>query len=244
MVITKKAIENEIYKEKVSWILTKLNIPVQDISLYILAFIHRSLVNERNDFAPEHNERLEFLWDAVLELVITRELYLHFPEKQEGELTDYRSALVRGKNLASVAKELSFSEYLLLGKWEEKSGWRHKDYILANTVEAFIGAIYLDCGLEIAQKFILDYIYSTLSKILDEKLFKDYKTLLQEFTQAKFDITPHYSVHSEQGPDHEKLFEIWVYLWEKCIGIGIWSSKKKWQESAAENAYNTLTSEI
>jgi len=221
-------------------LLSNLEVPFSNISVYILAFIHRSIVNERNDFAPEHNERLEFLGDAVLELSITKRLYNNFPDKQEWELTDMRSALVRGRNLAEVAKKLNFQEYLFLWKWEEKSWWRENDYILANTVESFIWALYLDLWYEVAWDFIEKYIYSTLDDILDKKLFKDFKTLLQEHSQAIFDITPHYEVLSDSGPDHDKNFSIWVYLKDKLIGEWSGTSKKKWQEKAAENAYLQL----
>lgn len=237
MVITKKATQSELYQEKVWKLLDSLDISYDDITKFILAFIHRSIVNERNDFAPEHNERLEFLWDAVLELVITHRLYLDFPEKQEGEMTDMRSALVRGRNLAEIAKRLSFQEYLFLGKWEEKSGGRENDYILANTLESFIGAIYLDSWYEAARDFIEKHIYSTLEFILENKLFKDFKTLLQEHTQAHNDITPHYEVLDESGPDHNKNYLVWVFLKDKKIWEGSGSSKKKAQEKAAENAY-------
>lgn len=242
MVITKQAVESEKCQEKLRLLLDALNISHNDIKLYVLAFIHRSIVNERNDFAPEHNERLEFLWDAVLELVITHELYLQYPEKQEWELTDMRSALVRGRNLAAVAKEINFPEYLYLWKGEEKSGGRNKDYILANTLESFIGALYLDLGFEAAKAFILKYIYTTLPHILSNKLFKDFKTLLQEYVQAEYDITPHYEVLSESWPDHDKSYEVSVFMWEKQLGVGEWSSKKKWQEDAAKNAYQSLVS--
>lgn len=222
--------------------LEKLEIPYHDITRFILACIHRSIVNERCDFAPEHNERLEFLWDAVLELIITEKLFQDFPKHQEGEMTDMRSALVRGRNLAEVAKRLNLQEYLFLGKWEEKSGGRENDYILANTLEAFIGAIYLENGIEITRTFILTHIYSTLGHIEKQKLLKDYKTLLQEYTQAKNDITPHYEVIDESGPDHDKDFYVGVFLKEKKIGEWHGSSKKKAQESAAQNAYLQLTS--
>ena len=153
-----------------------------------------------------------------------------------------RSALVRGRNLAQVAKQLNFQEYLYLWKGEEKSGGRENDYILANTVESFIGALYLDNGFESAQSFIISYVYNTLPSILENKLFKDFKTLLQEHTQAQRDITPHYDVITESGPDHDKNFLVGVYL--KTEKIGEWSgtSKKKAQESAAENAYQILIS--
>lgn len=242
MVITNKAIESDACKEKLSLLLSKLEIQPNKISLYILAFIHRSIVNERNDFAPQHNERLEFLWDAVLELVITHKLFWDYPEKQEGEMTDMRSALVRGRNLAQVAKHLDFQQYLFLGKGEEKSGGRENDYILANTVESFIWALYLDRGFAVAESFIIENIYCTLPNILKEKLFKDFKTVLQEYTQAEKEITPHYEVIIESGPDHDKNFLVWVYLKKEKIGEGNGTSKKKAQESAAQNAYKTLIS--
>ena len=241
MVITKKAVDSEICKEKINSLLSKLHIEPIDISLYILAFIHRSIVNERNDFAPQHNERLEFLWDAVLELVITHMLFRDYPEKQEWEMTDMRSALVRGRNLAEVAKKLDFQEYLYLGKWEEKSGGRENDYILANTVESFIWALYLDKWFSNAEEFIVNNVYSTLPRILEEKLFKDFKTLLQELTQADRDITPYYEVVSESWPDHDKNFHVWVFLKTEKIWEWTWTSKKKAQESAAENAFKSLT---
>jgi len=228
-------------KKKILWLLNEINLVPKDISLYILAFIHRSIVNERPDYTPEHNERLEFLWDAVLELVITDALYNKFSKKSEWELTDIRSALVRWRNLAEIAKKLNFSEYLFLWKWEEKTWWRENDYILANTLEAFLWAIYLDLWIDIARDFILEYIFSTLEWILENKLTKDFKTIFQEFAQAEFDITPDYKNLLESGPDHNKTFTVWIYLWDKQVGEWIWSSKKKAQEKAAEDAYLKLT---
>lgn len=242
MVITKKVINDEYFKEKYSSLITQMNIDFKNIELYILAFIHRSIVNERPDKAPDHNERLEFLGDAVLELVVTNELYNDFPDKPEWELTDIRSALVRGKNLAKVANDLDFSQYLFLWKWEEKTGWRTNNYILANTVESLIGAIYLDLWIESATDFILNNIYSTLPEILDNNLTKDYKTLFQEHAQAVFEITPDYKVISHSWPDHNKSFEVWAYVWGNVLWIWVWSSKKKAQEDAAKNAYLKLTS--
>ncbi len=242
MVVTKKAVDSEICKKSIETLLWELNISANNIKHYILSFIHRSIVNERNDFAPQHNERLEFLGDAVLELVITSELFVNFPNKQEWEMTDMRSALVRGRNLAQVAKNLNFQEYLYLWKWEEKSWWRDNDYILANTVEAFIWAVYLDAGFQRAKDFILDNIYSTLDDILDKKLFKDFKTLLQEHVQANSEITPHYEVLEDTWPDHDKEFLVWAYIWDKKIWQWRWSSKKKAQEKAAEDAYNSINS--
>lgn len=240
MVVTRKAVDNPKTHEKIQELLWKLSIQAKDIKIFVLAFIHRSIVNERADYTPEHNERLEFLWDAVLELSITQKLYEDFPEKPEGDMTDMRSALVRWRNLAEVARILWFQQYLFLGKGEEKWGWRENDYILANTLEAFLGALYLDNGFEKSRCFILENIYTTLPHILENKLFKDFKTLLQEYTQAEKDITPHYTVLSDSGPDHDKSFSVWVFLDTQEIGRWEGSSKKKAQEKAAENAYKKL----
>jgi len=242
LVVTQRAVDSAICQNSVGQLLEKLEINPNDIKIYVLSFIHRSIVNEKNDFAPEHNERLEFLWDAVLELVITSELFKNFPNKQEGEMTDMRSALVRGRNLAQVAKNLCFQDYLYLWKWEEKSWWRDNDYILANTVESFIGAVYLDLWFERAKQFILKYIYSTLDNILEKKLFKDFKTLLQEHVQANSEVTPHYEVLEDSWPDHDKNFLVWAYIADKKIWEWTGTSKKKAQEKAAENAYLKIIS--
>lgn len=241
MVIVKKAIESEAQIQKISKLLENLEIKYKNPSFYILAFIHRSIVNEKPDFTPEHNERLEFLWDAVLELVITENLFKNFPEKTEWELTDIRSAIVRGKNLAKIAKNLGFASFLLLGKWEEKSGWRDNEYLLANVVEAFIWAIYIDLWLEESKIFIDKYIYSSISEILEANSIKEYKTLIQELIQAKMDITPTYNVLAESWADHEKIFTVWIYFKDELIEKWVWSSKKKAQEDAAKNAYLKIT---
>ncbi|QFR39228.1 ribonuclease III [Candidatus Gracilibacteria bacterium 28_42_T64] len=236
----KKAVENEILIAKISKLLDSLNIKYNNISPYIQAFIHRSIVNERPDYAPVHNERLEFLGDAVLELIITKNLFNDFPDKPEGDLTDIRSALVRGTNLAKIAKTLGLHDFLILGKGEELGGGRENNYLLANVVEALLGAIYLDGGIEISTSFVDKHIYITLEDILHNNLTKDYKTLIQELAQGKFDVTPTYKIISESGPDHDKDFEVGVYLGEKIIGQGNGSSKKKAQEHAALNGFNKI----
>jgi len=241
MVMPQKAVESEFYKNKSAKFLETIDISPKNISLYVLCFIHRSIVNERPDFAPNHNERLEFLWDAVLELVVTDKLFHDFPEKPEWELTDIRSAIVRWKNLALIWRELKFAEYLFLWKWEEKTWWRENDYILANTVEALIWAIYLDLGISEAKSFILKYIYTSLDWILEQKLTKDFKTLFQEFSQSKFESTPEYKLISETWPDHEKNFKVWVMVNKNVVWEWSWTSKKKAQEDAAKNAYLKLT---
>ena len=240
MVIIKKAIENDALINKFSTFLKKLEINYKDISIYILAFIHRSIVNERPDFAPEHNERLEFLWDAVLELIITNNLFKKFPQKTEWELTDIRSAIVRWSNLAKIAKNIWLDEYLLLWKWEEMWGWRENEYLLANVVETLLWAIYSDLWFTEAKIFVNKYIYPSLQEILKNNLTKDYKTIIQEFAQAKYDITPTYNILDESWPDHDKNFIVWIYLNEKIIWKWEWSSKKKAQEKAAENWYSNI----
>lgn len=241
MVVTQKVTKNNNYIDKYSKFINDLKIEFKNIELYILAFVHRSVVNERPDFAPEHNERLEFLWDAVLELVTTERLFLEFPEKTEWELTDIRSAVVRWRNLALVSRRLNLNDYLILWNWERKTGWADNDYILANTVESLIWAIYLDLGFKIAKEFILEKIYKTsIDEILHKKLFKDAKSSIQEFSQAKFEITPNYKLISDSGPDHNKNFEVGVYIWEKQVWIWTWTSKKKAEESAAIDACNYL----
>lgn len=237
MVITKKAIENQIYIDKIWSLIHELDIDFKDISNYILAFIHRSIVNEKPDFAPEHNERLEFLWDAVLELVVTSNLFSDYPFKTEWELTDIRSAIVRGRNLSNVAKKLNFSEYLLLWKWEEKSGWRDNDYLLANVVEAVIWAIYVDLWFIEAKNFIERHIYPVVREVVENNLTKDYKTTIQELAQANFDVTPTYQVLEEIWLDHDKIFTVWIYFWDDLKWTWKWSSKKKAQEQAAYDAY-------
>ena len=240
MVIRKKAIESQALIEKLEKLLKKLEIKHNDISHYILAFIHRSVVNEKQDYAPEHNERLEFLWDAVLELVITNNLFRDYPKKTEWELTDIRSAIVRGTNLAKIAKSLNFSEYLVLWKWEEMTWWRTNEYLLANVVEAILGAIYIDLWINVATDFVNKYVYPTIKEILEFNLTKDYKTTIQEYAQAEYEITPKYWVISEKWLDHDKTFEIGIYLWEKLVGKWVWSSKKKAQEKAAEDWFRNI----
>ncbi len=237
MVPTKKLFENEIYIDKIIKLLDKLGIIPNSYDNYLLAFVHRSLVNEKPDLSAEHNERLEFLWDSVLELAITNRLFLDYPEKPEWELTDYRSSIVKGKHLADIAKSLWFQEQLILWKWEELWGWRNNDYLLANSVEAFIWALYLDLWYIEAEKFILENIYSKLENIINSDSLKDYKSILQEYTQRVFSITPEYKVLDESWADHEKNYLSWVFLRETMIWTGNGSSKKKSQEDAAKNAF-------
>jgi len=215
-----------------------IGVNFNDEELLKNAFVHKSYVNENKD--SKDNERLEFLGDAVLELATTRYLYDTCPNSQEGELTAFRSALVKGKHLASVAEELGLGDYLSLSHGEEKSGGREKKYILANTVEALIGAIYMDQGYETAEKFIAKFILTKLDEIIAQGLYIDAKSKFQELIQEKEDFTPYYEVLSEDGPDHNKEFTVGVYVKNDLIAKGQGSSKQKAEVVAAENALIAL----
>lgn len=217
----------------------KIGITFKDYTFLKTSFIHRSYVNEHRDEKLEDNERMEFLGDAVLELVSTKHLYDVCPDRSEGELTSFRSALVKGKHLAEIATEIGLGEYLFLSHGEEKSGGRHKKYILANTVESLIGAIYLDQGHEIAEKFIKKFILTKLDEIIEKGLHIDAKSRFQEVCQEKEDFTPYYEVLKSEGPDHDKTFTVGVFIRDEQIAIGIGSSKQKAEDVAAKNGLTT-----
>ncbi len=198
------------------------------------AVVHRSYLNEHPNFGLNHNERLEFLGDAVLEIVVTEYLYHHFPETPEGELTNWRASLVNAKMLSEIANEIDLEDYLYLSKGESKDkNSKARQYILANAVEALIGAIYLDQGIRAVKKFIKENIISKLENILKNKLYLDPKSKFQEKSQDEYGITPHYKVLSEFGPDHSKIFEVGLYLNEDLISKGKGSSKQEAQVKAA-----------
>ncbi|MDD2487424.1 MAG: ribonuclease III [Candidatus Gracilibacteria bacterium] len=229
------------FKDSVTKLLSDLEIPYNDILLYIQSFVHKSVLNEKSTQFKESNERLEFFGDAVLELIVTEMLYFNYPEKSEGDLTDIRSAVVRGKNLAIVSSNLKFQNYVILSKGEILAGGNENPYILANTLEAFLGGLYIDLGYDKAKDFVKEHIFSTLSEIMENKLHIDPKSYLQEIVQSKYNVTPNYEVISESGMDHEKNYLIGVYFDEKKIGEGTGSSKKKAQKNAAENALENLS---
>jgi len=206
-----------------------------DKALLRQAFIHRSYINETKEPSLEHNERLEFLGDAVLELVVTEYLYKNF-SNPEGELTNWRSSIVKGEVLAKVALELNLGDYLLLSKGEEHSGGRTRSLILANTVEAFIGAIYLDKGYDASSDFIAKYLISLLPEIIEKNLHIDPKSRLQEIVQEKHSRAPEYRVMNEAGPDHAKEFTVGVYASDKLLAKGTGSSKQRAEQSAANEA--------
>ena len=212
----------------------KLGLNFKNKDLLTQAFAHRSYLNENPDFSLDHNERLEFLGDAVIELIVTEHLYKEYPEKAEGELTNWRAALVNAKMLTSVAEEVGFNDFLLLSRGEEKEGGKARAYILANTFEALVGAIFLDSGYDEADKFIKKYLLKKLEEIIKDGSYKDAKSRFQEEAQEKEGITPSYKVMKESGPDHDKRFVVGVYLGEKLIAEGSGSSKQEAEESAAK----------
>jgi ribonuclease III len=213
----------------------KLNLKFKNQDLLIQAFCHRSYLNENPDFYLEHNERLEFLGDAVLELVVTEELYKNYPKKPEGELTNWRAALVNAKQLAEVAKELGFNDFLLLSRGEAKETGKARQYILANAFEALIGALYLDQGYKVCQDFIKKHLIKKLPEIIEKELFKDAKSRFQEEAQERVGITPTYKVLKEWGPDHAKHFVVGVFLDKELVAEGEGSSKQEAEEEAAKN---------
>ncbi|MEK7562278.1 MAG: ribonuclease III [Patescibacteria group bacterium] len=214
----------------------KLGLNFKNKDLLTQAFAHRSYLNENPDFNLEHNERLEFLGDAVIELIVTEHLYKEHPKNAEGELTNWRAALVNAKMLSQVAEELGLNDYLLLSRGETKELGKARSYILANTFESLVGAVYLDSGYEPADKFITKYLLKNLPGIIRDGSYKDAKSQFQEKSQEKVGVTPVYKVIKESGPDHNKKFVIGVFLEKEKIAQGEGSSKQEAEESAAKNA--------
>jgi len=204
------------------------------------ALTHRSALNERISSSSESNERLEFLGDAVLELITTKFLFNKFPNEPEGVLTAYRSSLVKTTTLAEVAIELSLGEKLYMSRGEEATGGRNNPGLLADTTEAIIGAIYLDQGYETTKQFLEKNLFNKFEQIKKEKLYQDSKSVLQEIVQAKGFEAPIYKVTKEDGPDHDKQFTIEVLVNSQPTGIGVGKSKQLAQQAAAEEALKVL----
>lgn len=210
-----------------------------NLDLYISAFTHRSYLNENRGFHLPHNERLEFLGDAVLELISTEHLYKTY-DHPEGELTNFRSALVNYKMLSEIAARLEFEQFLLMSRGEAKDTGRARQVILANCIEAFIGALYLDLGYEVATEFIKKEVLVELPKIISGGTYMDPKSRLQELIQEKHGVTPTYGVVSESGPDHDKVFIVAAYMGNKELGRGEGPSKQEGEISAAEQALKQI----
>lgn len=232
-----KNLEREDIKEKkFSTLEEKLGIKFKLPEYLVQAFVHRSYLNEHHDFPLGHNERLEFLGDAVLELIVTEFLFKEYGNP-EGELTNWRAALVNAKILASIAYEIGMEPYLFLSRGESKdAGTKARDYIMANTIEALIGSIYLDRGYDISQQFVARWVLPKLPYILENGLYMDSKSRFQESAQEFAGVTPTYRVLKEEGPDHVKFFKVGVYLNNELIASGEGSSKQEAQTEAAEAA--------
>lgn len=200
------------------------------------AFIHRSYINENENVGLSHNERLEFLGDAVLELIVTNFLYKKYPSYTEGELTALRSALVNAVIISEVALDIGMNDYLLLSKGEAKDKGKARQYILANTYEAYVGALYLDQGIEVVNKFVSKSLLPKTEEIVMKKLWRDAKSLVQEKAQEFVNVTPAYKVLSESGPDHDKHFTVGIFFGKDLIAEGRGKSKQEAEQKAAEAA--------
>ncbi len=219
----------------------KLGIQFKNKDLLKEALTHRSYLNENPSWATPHNERLEFLGDAVLELVSTENLFHRFPQYPEGQLTSLRAALVNYQIIAKIGRDLGLDNFILLSRGEAKDTGRAREVILANAMEALIGAIYLDSGYDEVKKIIRQFIIGAyVDKILESGLYRDPKSHLQEIAQEKLKVTPTYSVLEEWGPDHKKIFRIGVYFGDKLIAEGDGYSKQEAEIEAAKNALKDL----
>jgi ribonuclease-3 len=213
-----------------------IGVSFTDKDILTTAFTHRSYLNENPGTGLEHNERLEFLGDAVLELIVTNYLYRKYPEEPEGRLTSYRAALVNAVIIAEIATGLNMNDYLLLSKGEAKDVGKARQYILANTYEALLGAIYLDQGYDAAKKFVEETLLPRVDEIVAKKLWRDPKSLVQEMAQEHVGVTPSYKVVSESGPDHDKHFTIGIYFGDELVAQGKGKSKQEGEQSAAQEA--------
>lgn len=204
------------------------------------AFTHRSYLNENRQAGREHNERLEFLGDAVLELVVTEFLFAKYPQKPEGELTAVRAALVNTVSISDAATRLDMNDFLLLSRGEARDTGRARQIILANAFEAVIGAIYLDGGYEPARKFIADQLFHKSDDVVEKRLWQDPKSRFQEIAQEKEGTTPTYQMLDQFGPDHDKRFVVGAYLKQEIVARGEGRSKQEAQQQAAENALQEM----
>lgn len=216
----------------------KIEVKFNNLDLLKQAVTHRSYLNEHRDYKLEHNERLEFLGDAVLELVVTEHLYNNY-SNPEGEMTNWRAALVCGEMLAKISKELGVEEYLMMSRGEAKDMGRARQYLLANAFEAIVGAIYLDQkeeGYNVCREFILKQVVTKLPDIIENKLYLDPKSRFQEESQERIGTTPSYRVLEESGPDHDKKFVVGAFLGDDMVAKGEGLSKQEAQRNAAEKA--------
>lgn len=218
----------------------KIGITFKNKDLLTQAFLHRSYLNEHKDMKMPHNERLEFLGDAVLELVVTDFLFNKYKDKSEGELTAIRAALVNAVLLGEIATSLGVNDFLLLSRGEAKDHGRARQVILANTYEAIVGAIYLDQGYEGAKKFIADNLLDKTDEIVEKGLWLDAKSFFQERAQDVEGITPKYKVLEQSGPDHNKKFTVGLYIGERLISKGTGHSKQEAEQAAAQQGLEIM----
>lgn len=216
-----------------------IGIQFKNIELFEQAFTHRSYLNENSE-VDTHNERLEFLGDAVVELIVTNFLYQKYPDKPEGELTALRAALVRRNTLGEIGQELKFVNYLRMSKGESGNTEKARSVILSNTVEAFVGALYLDQGTTAAQKFLDKFLHPRIENIVEAAHHIDAKSHFQEIIQERDGTTPHYKVEKTSGPDHDRIFEIGVYIGDQLIAKAKGSSKQEAETNAATRALADL----
>jgi ribonuclease-3 len=215
---------------------TRIGYTFKNKQLLEQAFTHRSYLNENREAGRDHNERLEFLGDAVLELVVTEFLYAKYPEKPEGDLTAYRAALVNTQSISDAATKLDMNDYLLLSRGEAKDTGRARQIILANAFEAVIGAIYLDAGYDAAQKFIEAQLFHKTDEVVSKRLWQDAKSRLQEVAQGLVSVTPRYELLDQSGPDHDKQFVVGAYIGNEKVAIGEGRSKQEAEQDAAQKA--------
>lgn len=214
----------------------RIDVHFSDIRLIRTAFTHRSYVNEHRGEPIEHNERLEFLGDAVLELAVTRFLFDTYPTKTEGELTAYRAALVNTNTISDAANKMGMNECLLLSRGEARDTGRARQYILANTFEAVLGALYLDQGYDRANAFVAAHIFPLADEVVRKRLWQDAKSLFQEKSQEHVSVTPSYAILKEDGPDHDKRFTVGAYIRDELVAQGTGRSKQEAEQQAAQTA--------
>lgn len=213
-----------------------LGVTFTDTKVLLSAVTHRSYLNEHRDATWEHNERLEFLGDAVLELVVTDYLFTKYPDKPEGELTAVRAALVNTISLSEASERLGINRFLLMSKGEAKDMGRARQYILANAFEACIGALYIDQGYEVAKSFIAGRLFAKTDEIVDKRLWQDAKSRFQELSQEHTSVTPTYETLGQEGPDHDRVFTVGVFLRREKVAEGKGRSKQEAEQQAAEKA--------
>lgn len=221
-----------------------LNVRFRRLPLLDQALSHSSFVNELPNQRGSHYEKLEFLGDAVLELIVSHELYHTYPGYFEGQLTKLRAAVVSRTTLANVAKRIGIGPCIRLGKGEELGGGRRRNALLADAMEAIIGALYLDSGLKAARQFVLHHFSEEIDRLDSDQHKMNYKSILQEITQSRFQTLPKYTVLSESGPPHERIYEVALFIKDEPYGAGSGPNKKEAQQNAARAALEKLKSEI